>query len=200
MENKNNKIIIVIMGVIIIILAILCILFATNTITFNTKVNSNTKENLNNKSNNNNDNINSTNENNNNNTTTNNDTLTNCDEIIGSYEFEEAIPSGADAGEMTSAEWTYDLNIVNSNNECQATLEINGFQTMEKYNLKIRKNDNKYSFIYDSDVLEKDYHRYKSEDVLFYMYNKEDSLYTSWNLLKPNVDSNKEDGIYFNKK
>ena len=101
---------------------------------------------------------------------------------------------------MTSAVWTYDLDIVNSNNECQATLEINGFQTMEKYNLKIRKNDNKYSFIYDSDALEKDYHRYKSEDVLFYMYNKENSLYTSWNLLKPNVDSNKEDGIYFNKK
>ncbi len=198
MENKNNKIIIVIMGVIIIILAILCILFATNTITFNTKVNSNAKENLNNGSNNNNDNI--TNENNNNNTTTNNDTLTNCDEIIGNYEFEEAIPSGADAGGMVSAVWTYDLDIVNSNNECQATLEINGFQTMEKYNLKIRKNDNKYSFIYDSDALEKDYHRYKSEDVLFYMYNKENSLYTSWNLLKPNVDSNKEDGIYFNKK
>ena len=198
MENKNNKIIIVIMGVIIIILAILCILFATNTITFNTKVNSNANENLNNGSNNNNDNI--TNENNNNNTTTNNDTLTNCDEIIGNYEFEEAIPSGADAGGMVSAVWTYDLDIVNSNNECQATLEINGFQTMEKYNLKIRKNDNKYSFIYDSDALEKDYHRYKSEDVLFYMYNKENSLYTSWNLLKPNVDSNKEDGIYFNKK
>lgn len=198
MENKNNKIIIVIMGVIIIILAILCILFATNTITFNTKVNSNAKENLNNGSNNNNDNI--TNENNNNNTTTNNDTLTNCDEIIGNYEFEEAIPSGADAEGMVSAVWTYDLDIVNSNNECQATLEINGFQTMEKYNLKIRKNDNKYSFIYDSDALEKDYHRYKSEDVLFYMYNKENSLYTSWNLLKPNVDSNKEDGIYFNKK
>lgn len=198
MENKNNKIIIVIMGVIIIILAILCILFVTNTITFNTKVNSNAKENLNNVSNNNNDNI--TNENSNNNTTTNNDTLTNCDEIIGNYEFEETIPGGADAGGMVSAVWTYDLDIVNSNNECQATLEINGFQTMEKYNLKIRKNDNKYSFIYDSDALEKDYHRYKSEDVLFYMYNKENSLYTSWNLLKPNIDSNKEDGIYFNKK
>ena len=35
MEKKNNKIIIILMGVIIIILAVLCVLFATNTITFN---------------------------------------------------------------------------------------------------------------------------------------------------------------------
>ena len=35
MEKKNNKIVIILMGVIIIILAVLCVLFATNTITFN---------------------------------------------------------------------------------------------------------------------------------------------------------------------
>ena len=37
MEKKNNKGIIILMGVIIVILAVLCILFATNTITFNHK-------------------------------------------------------------------------------------------------------------------------------------------------------------------
>ena len=37
MEKKNNKIVIILMGVIIIILAVLCVLFATNTITFNHK-------------------------------------------------------------------------------------------------------------------------------------------------------------------
>ena len=37
MEKKNNKIVIMLMGVIILILVVLCILFATNTITFNHK-------------------------------------------------------------------------------------------------------------------------------------------------------------------
>ena len=37
MEKKNNKIIIILMGIIIVILAVLCVLFATNTITFNHK-------------------------------------------------------------------------------------------------------------------------------------------------------------------
>ena len=37
MEKKNNKGIIILMGVIILILVVLCILFATNTITFNHK-------------------------------------------------------------------------------------------------------------------------------------------------------------------
>ena len=37
MEKKNNKIVIILMGVIILILVVLCILFATNTITFNHK-------------------------------------------------------------------------------------------------------------------------------------------------------------------
>lgn len=35
MEKKNNKIVIILMGVIILILVVLCVLFATNTITFN---------------------------------------------------------------------------------------------------------------------------------------------------------------------
>ncbi len=37
MKKKNNGIVIILMGVIIVILAVLCILFATNTITFNHK-------------------------------------------------------------------------------------------------------------------------------------------------------------------
>ena len=37
MEKKNNKIVIILMGVIIVILAVLCVLFATNIITFNHK-------------------------------------------------------------------------------------------------------------------------------------------------------------------
>ena len=35
MEKKSNKGIMILMGIIIVILAVLCILFATNTITFN---------------------------------------------------------------------------------------------------------------------------------------------------------------------
>ena len=45
MEKKNNKGIIILIGVIIIILAVLCVLFATNTITFNHKEIKNEKEN-----------------------------------------------------------------------------------------------------------------------------------------------------------
>ena len=37
MSKKSNKGIIILMGVIILILVVLCILFATNTITFNHK-------------------------------------------------------------------------------------------------------------------------------------------------------------------
>ena len=39
MEKKNNKIIIILMGVIIGVLLVLCVLFATDTITFNKKNN-----------------------------------------------------------------------------------------------------------------------------------------------------------------
>lgn len=35
MEKKNNNLVIILMGIIIVILAVLCVLFATNTITFN---------------------------------------------------------------------------------------------------------------------------------------------------------------------
>ena len=45
MEKRNNNIVIILMGVIIIILAVLCVLFATNTITFNHKEIKNEKEN-----------------------------------------------------------------------------------------------------------------------------------------------------------
>lgn len=45
MEKKNNKGIIILMGVIIIILAVLCVLFVTDTIKFNSKVINNSNRN-----------------------------------------------------------------------------------------------------------------------------------------------------------
>ena len=48
MENKNNNnnnLVIILMGIIIVILAVLCVLFATNTITFNKQVPNNSTEN-----------------------------------------------------------------------------------------------------------------------------------------------------------
>lgn len=43
MEKKNNKVTIIIMGIIIVILVVLCILFATDIISFNSSVNANDK-------------------------------------------------------------------------------------------------------------------------------------------------------------
>ena len=51
MKSGDNKGIIILMGVIIIILVVLCVLFATNTITFNSKViKSSNQNNVNDKS------------------------------------------------------------------------------------------------------------------------------------------------------
>lgn len=44
MKKKNNNIVIILMGVIIVVLVALCILFATNIITFSSKVNKNSNQ------------------------------------------------------------------------------------------------------------------------------------------------------------
>ena len=45
MEKKSNKGIIILMSIIIVILAVLCVLFATDTIKFNSKVINNSDQN-----------------------------------------------------------------------------------------------------------------------------------------------------------
>ena len=187
MEKKNNGVIIILMGIIIVILMVLCILFATDTIKFNYKIKDVNKKN-------------------NTEVEKSNDESTKdyCEKIVGDYIFEEEIDNSGDINGITSASYIYNLSVNNDENECKAVLEVNGFQTYSKIDLKIEYKKEKYNFLFDKysdeNAIQYDYDEsYNAGDILFSLYNKNNQLYTSWGNYMPKVESNKGDNIYFKK-
>ena len=192
MEKKNSTgIIIVLMGIIIIILSVLCILFATDKITFN-KQNNNNVENQNNSTDNTNENQKKTNTN-------------YCEQIIGNYRFDEAIANAGDINGITAASYEYKLAITNDQNNCNASLEITGIQIYNIIKLDVVYTNNQYNFLFNT-YAESDVPNtgsagiYNKGDILFTLYNNNDNLYTHWEKYDPFDKTNKEDGIYFEKK
>ena len=194
MENQNNnKGVIALLVVIIVILAVLCVLFATRTITLK----SNSVDNENQQTSETNDIIEDNNE---------GETELNtnyCNNIVGNYSFEEVIPNGGDANGITSVTYDYKLSIVNEQNNCNATLEINGFQTFNRIQLNVQYNSGQYDFLFDTyadgDVTYSgNAGTYNKGDILFSFY-KNNELYTHWGKYLPHVEKNKTDGIYFKK-
>ncbi|MEE3342644.1 MAG: DUF5991 domain-containing protein [Bacilli bacterium] len=127
-----------------------------------------------------------------------------CDKIIGEYIFSESIPGGGDINGITSASYEYKLSITEGQSNCNATLEINGFQTFNRIKLDIEYNNEKYNFIFntyaDGDVSTSgNAGTYNKGDILFSLYNDNNNLYTHWDKYIPHVESNKTDGIYFKK-
>ena len=168
--NKKNKVMVIVgMVVIILILVVLCVLFATNIVNLDSSASKNND--VNSKEN-------------------------YCNSIVGNYIFEEVIPNGGDINGTTSSVWEYKMEVLNINDVCAATLEINGFQTYKKMSLSVDFNNNKYNFLFDK-YLDDTTDIYSNGDLLFSLYEKNNKLYTNWNLLLPNVDANKEDNIYF---
>ena len=186
MEKKNNRGIIILMGVIIGVLLVLCVLFATDTITFNKKNNTTSNEDA------------TTTKDTSDINQTSSDKITG-EKIVGNYTFEECIDGEANADGIVSACWDYKLKIENINNNYVATLDINGYQTFQSLNLGIEENDGKFNFIFKQNN-ENYSSTYKEGDILFAMYYNSDKLYTSWQKLQPNADGNKQDNIYFERK
>ena len=102
MEKKNNRGIIILMGVIIGVLLVLCVLFATDTITFNKKNNTTSNEDA------------TTTKDTSDINQTSSDKITG-EKIVGNYTFEECIDGEANADGTVSACWDYKLKIENIN-------------------------------------------------------------------------------------
>ena len=178
MEKKNNNGVLIglLIGIIIMVLIVVG-LFATNTISFNTKETSTTNQEKENK------------EVENLEGNKNKESTSDLEKIAKNYEFNES----AEPNQNMS----YKLSFIKENGEYFAILNIDGFQTMKRMKLKVHYENNEYVFQLKEYMDENVGTLYNIEDILFKLYEKNNTIYTKWEKLQPMLEKNKTDGIYF---
>ena len=194
MDKKTNIVIIILVAIIIVILSVLCILFATNTISFNSKVNSNIKTKSDTSSN-------KTNQTETTNTTVSSENEKTWEDYLVSCHILNAKISRSrskDLGDNIDVDKTISLTINDVNNIMKNLKNYNlikswslgiGGYSRDKLVIDYEKNDSNYTFelingiinvdklddtfkeILDSDKTNEINTEYKDTETSFYYYN-----------------------------
>lgn len=206
MDKKTNIVIIILVAIIIVILSVLCILFATNTISFNSKVNSNIKTKSDTSSN-------KTNQTETTNTTVSSENEKTWEDYLVSCHILNAKISRSrskDLGDNIDVDKTISLTINDVNNIMKNLKNYNltkswslgmGGYSRDKLVIDYEKNDSNYTFelingiinvdklddtfkeILDSDKTNEINTEYKDKETSFYYYNLDnysDTLFDSY--------------------
>ena len=206
LDKKTNIVIIILVAIIIVILSVLCILFATNTISFNSKVNSNIKTKSDTSSN-------KTNQTETTNTTVSSENEKTWEDYLVSCHILDAKISRSrskDLGDNIDVDKTISLTINDVNNIMKNLKNYNltkswslgmGGYSRDKLVIDYEKNDSNYTFelingtinvdklddtfkeILDSDKTNEINTEYKDTDTSFYYYNLDnysDTLFDSY--------------------
>lgn len=206
MDKKTNIVIIILVAIIIVILSVLCILFATNTISFNSKVNSNIKTKGDTSSN-------KTNQTETTNTTVSSENEKTWEDYLVSCHILNAKISRSrskDLGDNIDVDKTISLTINDVNNIMKNLKNYNltkswslgmGGYSRDKLVIDYEKNDSNYTFelingiinvdklddtfkeILDSDKTNEINTEYKDKETSFYYYNLDnysDTLFDSY--------------------
>lgn len=206
LDKKTNIVIIILVAIIIVILSVLCILFATNTISFNSKVNSNIKTKSDTSSN-------KTNQTETTNTTVSSENEKTWEDYLVSCHILNAKISRSrskDLGDNIDVDKTISLTINDVNNIMKNLKNYNltkswslgmGGYSRDKLVIDYEKNDSNYTFelingiinvdklddtfkeILDSDKTNEINTEYKDTDTSFYYYNLDnysDTLFDSY--------------------
>jgi hypothetical protein len=118
---------------------------------------------------------------------------------IGQYVFEESAKNVTGKGAQT---WNYVVDVKQFDaNTLVATIQVDGFQTMQRLEAKVNATAYDIEFIFDKYGKDNMFEPYKKGDRLFSMMrNTQDEIMTVWDKLKPNVINNQESGkIMFRK-
>lgn len=112
---------------------------------------------------------------------------------IGQYAFEESADNVTGSGAQT---WIYVVDVKELDaNTLIATIQVDGFQTMQRLEAKVNATAFDIEFIFDKYGKENMFETYKKGDRLFgMMRNTEGVIMTLWDKLKPNVLENQENG------
>lgn len=205
-DKKTNIVIIILVAIIIVILSVLCILFATNTISFNSKVNSNIKTKSDTSSN-------KTNQTETTNTTVSSENEKTWEDYLVSCHILNAKISRSrskDLGDNIDVDKTISLTINDVNNIMKNLKNYNltkswslgmGGYSRDKLVIDYEKNDSNYTFelingiinvdklddtfkeILDSDKTNEINTEYKDTETSFYYYNLDnysDTLFDSY--------------------
>lgn len=205
-DKKTNIVIIILVAIIIVILSVLCILFATNTISFNSKVNSNIKTKGDTSSN-------KTNQTETTNTTVSSENEKTWEDYLVSCHILNAKISRSrskDLGDNIDVDKTISLTINDVNNIMKNLKNYNltkswslgmGGYSRDKLVIDYEKNDSNYTFelingiinvdklddtfkeILDSDKTNEINTEYKDKETSFYYYNLDnysDTLFDSY--------------------
>ena len=206
LDKKTNIVIIILVAIIIVILSVLCILFATNTISFNSKVNSNIKTKSDTSSN-------KTNQTETTSTTVSSENEKTWEDYLVSCHILNAkisISRSKDLGDNIDVDKTISLTINDVNNIMKNLKNYNltkswslgmGGYSRDKLVIDYEKNDSNYTFvlingiinvdklddtfkeILDSDKTNEINTEYKDTETSFYYYNLDnysDTLFDSY--------------------
>ncbi len=112
---------------------------------------------------------------------------------VGQYSFEESAKNVTGKGAQT---WNYVLDVKQfDENTLIATIQIDGFQTMQRLEAKVNATAYDIEFIFDKYGKDNMFEPYKKGDKLFdMMRNTQNEIMTNWDKLKPNVIDNQENG------
>ncbi len=112
---------------------------------------------------------------------------------IGQYTFSESAKNVTGSG---SQSWTYIVDVTEQQGAgLVATIQIDGFQTMQRLEAKVNATAYDIEFIFDKYGKDNMFEPYKKGDRLFAMMRtSDDKIKTVWDKLKPNVKDNQENG------
>ncbi len=112
---------------------------------------------------------------------------------IGQYAFEESARNVTGSGAQT---WNYVVDVKEFDaNTLIATIQVDGYQTMQRLEAKVNATAYDIEFIFDRYGKDNMFEPYKKGDRLFgMMRNTQGLIMTVWDKLKPNVLENQENG------
>lgn len=118
---------------------------------------------------------------------------------IGQYSFEESAKNVTGEGRQS---WNYIVEVKEFDaNTLVATIQVDGFQTMQRLEAKVNATAYDIEFIFDKYGKDNMFEPYKKGDRLFAMMrNTSDEIMTVWDKLKPNLLVNQKDGMVMFKK
>lgn len=113
---------------------------------------------------------------------------------IGQYSFEESAKNVTGEGRQS---WNYIVEVKEFDaNTLVATIQVDGFQTMQRLEAKVNATAYDIEFIFDKYGKDNMFEPYKKGDRLFSMMrNTSDEIMTVWDKLKPNLLVNQKDGM-----
>ncbi len=109
---------------------------------------------------------------------------------IGSYTFSEYAPPDQNM--------FYTISIYKEDNKYFSKLNIDGFQTIVRLQAKVSGDEKSIKLLFEKYLPDNQFEPYDKGDILLSFEKRESSIYTSWEKIKPMLESNYESSkVYF---